>query len=237
VAEPDVVARAPISFEGADGVPKHAPLVAGRVGGIETLLVLDTGSEVHLLAKELVDEIGLAVEEGEEGVDHSGSTMPSWSVEDVGLELGGAALTLADVVAIPAPKPFPPAGIGGILSPQHLHPMLNPGGKRTEFSSAAVPGLGGDGSERLGAGVSGADVLGSTIGEATLVVSGRRLAVASLAVRPAMHDPQGLVRGRCGGSCRRRDAERREPRRRAAARSPQRPVPRRGPVAGGPAPC
>ena len=54
----------------------------GSVGGIDTLLVLDTGSDVHILTKELVDELGLDVEEGEEGVDHSGATMPSWSVAD-----------------------------------------------------------------------------------------------------------------------------------------------------------
>ena len=36
--------------------------------------------------------------------------------------LGDARLTLSDVVAIPAPKPFPGWGVGGILSPQHLHP-------------------------------------------------------------------------------------------------------------------
>ena len=87
-----VLATAPITFDGADGSTGHAPLVAGSVGGIDTLLVLDTGSEVHILTKELVDELGLDVEEGEEGVDHSGATMPSWSVADVSLGLGGAAL-------------------------------------------------------------------------------------------------------------------------------------------------
>ncbi|MFN2470848.1 MAG: hypothetical protein ABR583_07615 [Gaiellaceae bacterium] len=32
---------------------------------------------------ETVDQIGLAVGDGEEGIDHSGATMPSWAVEDV----------------------------------------------------------------------------------------------------------------------------------------------------------
>ena len=122
VADVEILTSVPIAFEGADGAPQHAPLVAGRVGGLDTRLVLDTGSEVHLLTKELVDRLGLAVEEGEEGTDHSGATMPSWTVEDVGLELDALELTLRDVVAIPAPKPFPGWGIGGILSPQHLHP-------------------------------------------------------------------------------------------------------------------
>ena len=105
-----VLATAPITFDGADGSTGHAPLVAGSVGGIDTLLVLDTGSDVHILTKELVDELGLDVEEGEEGVDHSGATMPSWSVADVPLGLGDAELTLRDLVSIPAPGPFPAEG-------------------------------------------------------------------------------------------------------------------------------
>ena len=247
--------RVPISFETADGSTEHAPLVVGRVGGVTTRLVLDTGSEVHLLTKELVDQIGLAVEEGEEGVDHSGATMPSWTVEDVGLQLGELEVTLRGTFAIPAPPPFPGWGVGGILSPQHLHPsalavidlvadelllvdgtatavaawlsersaalttlalerdksftsvvvraavsrhpeittMLNTGGRHTEFSSDAVPGVAAVASERLGGGVSGADVMGASAGEATLLVAGHEVRVASLAVRASMHDPQGLV--------------------------------------------
>jgi hypothetical protein len=119
---PRILARAPIIFDVADGSSEHAPMIIGAVGGVVTRLVLDSGSEVHLLNRELVDEIGLASEAGEEGTDHSGATMPSWSVEDVRLGLGDANLTLRGVVAIPAPKPFPGWGVGGILSPQHLHP-------------------------------------------------------------------------------------------------------------------
>src|SRR5688572_8065202 len=108
----DILVRVPITFDAADRAT-HAPLVVGSVGGVETLLVLDTGSDVHILTKELVDQLGLDVEEGEEGVDHSGATMPSWSVADARLELGDAALTLRDVVSIPAPAPFVSGGIGG----------------------------------------------------------------------------------------------------------------------------
>jgi len=96
-------------------------MVMASVGGTAGRLVLDTGSEVHLLNEELVDELELPREPGEEGTDHSGATMPSWSVGDVGISLGGADLTLRDVVAIPAPPPFIGWGIRGILSPQHLH--------------------------------------------------------------------------------------------------------------------
>lgn len=250
----EVVTRVPITFEAADR-PTHAPLVVGSVGGIDTRLVLDTGSDVHILTKELVDRLGLEVEEGEEGVDHSGATMPSWSVADVALTLGGAELTLSDIVSIPAPAPFSTGGIGGGLSPQHLHPtavvvidlaahelllaegdddeiaawlderspslttlalerdpgfttvvvpaavrpfdempvLINTGGKRTEFSRAAVPGLAAGSPERLGGGVSGADVIGSSAGAQVIAVAGHDLPVEELAVRETMHDPQGMV--------------------------------------------
>jgi len=250
----DILVRVPITFDAADRAT-HAPLVVGSVGGVDTLLVLDTGSDVHILTKELVDRLGLDVEEGEEGVDHSGATMPSWSVADAPLELGDAELTLRDVVSIPAPAPFASGGIGGGLSPQHLHPtavtvvdlavdelllvegddedveawlvertpslttlslernptfttvvvpaavrpfaeipmLLNTGGKQTEFSSAAVPGIGDGREERLGGGVSGADVLGSAAGAQTLVIAGHEVPIAQLAVRESMPDPQGMV--------------------------------------------
>ncbi len=254
VVSVEILTRVPITFEAADR-RTHAPLVRVSVGGIETLFVLDTGSEVHILTKELVDRLGLEVEEGEEGVDHSGATMPSWSVEDVRLTLGAAELTLSDIVSIPAPAPFVTGEIGGILSPQHLHatavavidlaadelllvegddeavaawlaertpplttlslerdrdftsvvvrgsvrpfaeiPMLvNTGGRGTEFSRAAVPGLDSGAEERLGGGVSGADVIGSSAGAQVITVAGHDLPVAQLAVRESMHDPQGMV--------------------------------------------
>jgi hypothetical protein len=254
-ADVRTLARVPITFDVADGGSEHAPLVLGRFGGIVTRLVLDTGSDVHLLTKELVDQLGLIFEEGEEGTDHSGATMPSWTVEDVACVLGDAEVVLREVVAIPAPSSFPRWGIGGIVSPQHLHEsayividlvrdellfvegegeavaawlgsrspqlstvvlerdpqfgaivvrgaitpyaeiptMLNTGGRRTEFSADAVPGLAAGRSRRLGGGVSGAGVRGVEAGDATLVVAGHDEHLTSLAVRAAMPDPQGTV--------------------------------------------
>jgi hypothetical protein len=249
------LARAPITFATADGGEEHAPLVVGELGGLATRLVLDTGSDVHLLTKELVDRLGLALAEGEEGTDHSGATMPSWTVGDVACAVGDVELTLRGVVSIPAPGSFPRWGIGGILSPQHLHEsawtvvdlvrdelllvdgtddalaawlaersrsmttlvlerdsafsglvvpaavrphpeiptLLNTGGLRTEFSADALSGVVAGSAERLGAGVSGADVMGASVGEATLVVAGQEVPVPSLAMRSSIHDPQGLV--------------------------------------------
>jgi len=112
--------RVPIVFRGTDGSELHAPMVEARVGGVRTLIVLDTGSDTHLLNKELVDEIGLAAEPGETGTDHAGTEMPSWNLGTVPIEIAGVGLSLTDVVSIPAPPPFPGWGVGGILSPQRL---------------------------------------------------------------------------------------------------------------------
>ena len=250
-----VLASVPITYERRDGATTHAPMIIARVGGVEARLVLDTGSEVHLLTEDLADELGLSKEPGEEGIDHSGATMPSWTVSDVRLEVGGLELVLENVVAIPAPQAFRTGGIRGILSPENLHPtaatvidmatdelmlvegtdadiadflrsrfpaltllslardadfpsvvvaaaidgfaemptMLNTGGKRTEFSSAAVPGLATEAAERLGGGVSGADYVGGSAGPQTLLVGSQRVPVPALHVRETMHEPQGMV--------------------------------------------
>ena len=71
--------------------------------------------------------------------------------------------------------------------------LINTGGKRTEFSRSAVPGLGVGSEERLGAGVSGADVIGSSAGAQVIAVAGHEVPVEELAVRETMHDPQGMV--------------------------------------------
>ncbi len=51
--------------------------------------------------------------------------MPSWTVGTVPIDLAGLTIELTDVVAIPAPPPFPGWGVGGILSPQRLHPTAH----------------------------------------------------------------------------------------------------------------
>lgn len=247
--------RLPLLFTAGDGAAVHAPMIHASVGGIDTLLVLDTGSEVHLLTKELSDVIGLQLVEGEEGTDHSGATMPSWSAGEVPMRAADLDLPLRDVVVIPAPGPFPTRGIGGILSPQHLHPdarvvldmaadelllllpaggevdtflrarqpaftrldlardgrsstpvvpgaivpfgetrvLVNTGGRHTEFDVTAVPDLAPGAPERLGAGVSGAGVMGSVLADQVLAIGGTQLPVASLVVRQGMGYPPAMI--------------------------------------------
>lgn len=100
--EADILVRAAITYAGVDATTQHAPLVAASVDDVEMLFVLDTGSDTHILTKEFVDRLGLDVDDGEEGVDHSGATMPSWSIANVTLVLGRSELGLRDIVAIPA---------------------------------------------------------------------------------------------------------------------------------------
>ena len=115
-----VLFEEPIVFIGADGQPTHAPMVHATVGGEATRLIVDTGSTDHILTKALADRIGLSAEPGEEGIDSSGASVPSWTVGDVAVTIGGTSHQLANVIAIAAPGAFEPRGIGGVISPQHL---------------------------------------------------------------------------------------------------------------------
>ena len=48
--------------------------------------------------------------------------MESWLVGDISVRIAGVDLGLHDAVAITRPAPFAGWGVGGFLSPQHLHP-------------------------------------------------------------------------------------------------------------------
>ncbi len=246
--------HAALLFTAPDGTPLHAPMVEAEISGVPTRLVLDTGSDTHLLTAEFADAAGLAVEPGEAGIDHAGTEVESGTAGTVPVRIGEDLLALDSVVVIPAPPPFPGWGIGGIVSPQFLHPtawivmdmaddalvfaetdetelmsrltkrhpawpvlvlnriedgttvvqaaiephppmptLLNTGGKSTEFARSALPDRLGGESERLGGGVSGADVLGARLGPAVLAIGGMRIPVADLKSRDAMDGVQGMV--------------------------------------------
>ena len=111
----------PIRFDVGDMVT-HAPMVDVVVNGTPTRLILDTGSTDHVLTIELARAAGLPHEPGEAGTDHAGESVDSWFVGDVALEIDGVAFALHDAVAITGPAPFEGWGVGGFLSPQHVHP-------------------------------------------------------------------------------------------------------------------
>ena len=100
----------------------HSPMVHATVGGIATRLILDTGSTDHVLTKELIDRVGVDAEPAEDGTDHAGAAVASWSVGELEVSIDGQPFALHDVVAIAGPPPFAGWGVGGFLSPQHLHP-------------------------------------------------------------------------------------------------------------------
>lgn len=117
-----VLVDVPISFEVDGGTTVHSPMVHATVGGVATRLILDTGSTDHVLTKELVDRVGATARPGEDGIDHAGAAVPSYLVGDLEVQIAAQPFALRDVVAIAAPPPFVRWGVGGFLSPQHLHP-------------------------------------------------------------------------------------------------------------------
>src|SRR6187549_2533159 len=112
----------PVVFDVEGGALVHSPMIHARVGGELTRLILDTGSTDHVLTKPLIDRAGAPTTAAEDGTDHAGASVASWSVGDLAIDVAGVGFDLHDVVAIAPPGPFEAWGIGGFLSPQHLHP-------------------------------------------------------------------------------------------------------------------
>jgi len=121
---PSILLRTPITFE-VPGRAVHAPMVDASVNGVATKLILDTGCTDHILTMELVARAGLPAEPGEEGTDAAGASVESWSVGSLPVTVGDHTLPLDNIVAFHGPEPFEGWGIGGFLSPQHLHPTAN----------------------------------------------------------------------------------------------------------------
>jgi Aspartyl protease len=118
---PRVLLEVPITFDVGDQVT-HAPLVRVEVGGTPTKLIVDTGSTDHVLTMELAKRAGLEASPGEPGTDSVGASVPSWTLGEVPVRIGDLDIHLENVVAIAGPEPFEGWGIGGFLSPQHVHP-------------------------------------------------------------------------------------------------------------------
>lgn len=116
--------RAPITFQIRGGIT-HAPMVHASVNGVATKLIVDTGTTDHGLTMALVREAGLPAQPGEQGTDAAGASVESWAVGDLPVTIGDVTLPLERLVAFEGPPPFEAWGIGGFLSPQHLHPMAN----------------------------------------------------------------------------------------------------------------
>ena len=118
---PRILLEVPITFEVGTEVT-HAPMIEVAVGGLVTKLILDTGTTDHVFTTELADRVGLDATPGEPGTDSVGASVPSWTLRMVPAWIGDLDFSLQDVVAIAGPAPFEGWGVGGFLSPQHLHP-------------------------------------------------------------------------------------------------------------------
>lgn len=117
-----VLVDVPITFDTGDGTTVHSPMVAATVRRVATRLILDTGSTDHVLTKELIDRVGVKPSPAEDGTDHAGAAVLSWSVGKLEVRIDRQPFVLRNVVAIAGPPPFAGWGVGGFLSPQHLHP-------------------------------------------------------------------------------------------------------------------
>lgn len=143
---PRVLLEVPITFDVGVQVT-HAPMVEVEVGGVTTKLIVDTGSTDHVLTMELAERAGLEASPGEPGTDSVGASVPSWTLGEVPVRIGELDIRLRDVVAIAGPEPFEGWGIGGFLSPQHVHPNA---WVAIDLVTATLSFLGGEGADVAG---------------------------------------------------------------------------------------
>ncbi len=120
VEQVEVLAELPIVFE-AKGRTLPVPLVQLSVAGATALFILDTGASHHALTRQFAAAHSLSLTEIAAGTGHAGEAIAAWKVGSVPATLGALPVVLEDVAAIHGPPPFEPLGIGGFISPQHLH--------------------------------------------------------------------------------------------------------------------
>jgi len=102
--------------------PFPLPIVRGKVAGVPTLFLVDTGANAHILSGYIARKAQLTTRAfGDVGVDHSGrsietrrATHPHVHIDDWG-DLDDEPILVTDV-----PDAVTRLGIGGFLSPQHL---------------------------------------------------------------------------------------------------------------------
>jgi hypothetical protein len=96
-------------------------MLVAVVGGVTARLIVDSGASHHVLTMDLVEAAHLVATPAESGSDHSGKSIQTFAVGVVDVALGGASWKLTEVAAIATIPQFKMLGIGGFLSPQHLH--------------------------------------------------------------------------------------------------------------------
>ncbi|MCA9588270.1 MAG: aspartyl protease family protein [Myxococcales bacterium] len=113
--------RAKLIFR-VDGEPFPLPLVAGKVAGHPTKILIDSGASSHVVAGWLARSIGLSMKKlGDIGTDHVGKQIQTFRVEGAKLSIDGwGRLAESPVIAMDVPEVAERLGIGAIVSPQQL---------------------------------------------------------------------------------------------------------------------
>ena len=100
------------------------PVVKATIGGRPTLMLVDTGANVHVVAGWLARRLGLPMKKlGDVGSDHVGKAITTWRVEGPASALaidGWGPVAATSLVVTEVPEAIEKMGIGGIVSPQRL---------------------------------------------------------------------------------------------------------------------
>jgi hypothetical protein len=113
--------RATLRFEIA-GRPFPLPLVAGTVAGHPTMMLVDSGSNVHVLSGWLARKLSLPLTpSGDRGADHVGQAITAYRIDRPSIAIEGwGPLDATTTLATEFPEVLEKLGIGALVSPQQL---------------------------------------------------------------------------------------------------------------------
>jgi hypothetical protein len=97
-------------------------VVSGTIAGKPVLMLVDTGTNSHIVAGWVARKLGLPMKKlGDGGADHSGKSISTYRIDKLDMTLDGwGALGSTTVLATEVPPAFEKLGIGAFISPQHL---------------------------------------------------------------------------------------------------------------------
>ena len=110
-----------LHFEDIEGRPFPYPLVRGRVRGVDTRLIVDTGASHTVMDVWLLEQLGVElVGSAQPGEGHAGERVATMTARSPHLEIEGWGHVPGDVLAARLPAVFRDLGLGGVVSPQSL---------------------------------------------------------------------------------------------------------------------
>lgn len=113
--------KAALRYEVA-GHPFPLPLVTGTVAGQPTVMLVDSGTNVHVLSGWLARRLALPLlPRGNRGADHVGQAIPAYRIEQPNVTVDGwGPLGTTTMLATEFPDVLEKLGIGAVVSPQQL---------------------------------------------------------------------------------------------------------------------